>query len=157
MGFEERIEKAGQICEAYRQKGFHCSESSIRACSEIMGLKLSDDVLRCASGFRGGGGGWWDRCGVVEAGCMLISYMYGRLTPEQKIWDYSKLIRVLHDRFIEKFGSIECRDLRPMAYDLSGAAQNCSYMYIEGAKIVADVLLNSEEILAQVPLEERNA
>jgi C_GCAxxG_C_C family probable redox protein len=152
---ESKISRASSCCEEYRLQGFHCSESTLRACAKVLGFSLSDDVLRTACGFRGGGGGYGDRCGVLEAGCMLISYLYGRLHPGQKVWPYSYLIRVLHKRFDERFQSIYCRDLLPIAKEISGKAQNCSFMYTEGAAVVMGVLLEAGGLLEQIPPEER--
>ena len=151
---EVKINRATALTKGYKLSGFHCSEATIRACSEAIGLRLSDDILRAACGFRGGGGGYMDRCGVIEAGCMLISYLYGRLTPEQADWDYSYLICVLHDRFKEHFGSIHCRDVMPKERKSEGPA--CIRVYVEGAEIVAKLLLEAQDILDGVPHEDRN-
>ena len=148
-----KTDKAAALAREYKLSGYHCSESTIRACSEAMGFRPSDDVLRAACGFRGGGGGYLDRCGVVEAGCMLVSYLYGRLSPDQADWDYSYLICVLQDRFKEHFGSIHCRDLLPAERKKEGPA--CMRVFVEGADLVAKLLLDAQEILDDVPPEER--
>jgi len=151
----EIIKEASEQCQAYKLKGFHCSESSIRACSEALGLRLSEDVLRTASGFRGGGGGYYDRCGILEAGCMIISYLYGRLTPQQQIWDYSYLTRVLHERFEEEFGTIYCRDI--IKKELEEEVDIvCMSTYDRGAKVVVKLLLDAPKLLENIPEEEKD-
>lgn len=152
---EEILKEAADKCDAYRLQGFHCSESSLRACAEVLGIRLSEDILRVSSGFRGGGGGYGDRCGVTEAGILLISYRYGRTDPRADVSDYSYLIRLLHERFNQELGSYYCRVLRPFAYYLSGEAQNCSHVYRQGARIVTQLMLEADRLIREMPEAER--
>lgn len=149
----EKIALAAARAKEYKFRGYHCSESVIRACGEALDLRLSDDLVRAACGFRGGGGGYMDRCGVIEAGCMLISYLYGRLTPEQPDWGYSYLICEFHDRFKEHFASIYCRDVMPA--ERGKDAPVCLRVFAEGSEILTRLLLEAPEILDAVPLAER--
>jgi C_GCAxxG_C_C family probable redox protein len=154
---EEILKAAADKCDAYRLQGFHCSESSLRACSEVLGIRLPEELLRVSSGFRGGGGGYGDRCGVTEAGILLISYRYGRTDPRVDVSDYSYLIRLLHERFNRELGSYYCRVLKPFAYYLSGEAQNCSHVYRQGARILTQLLLEAERLIREMPEAERFA
>jgi C_GCAxxG_C_C family probable redox protein len=151
---EEKIKAAAEKSEAYRLKGFHCSESVIRACSEVLNIQLPEEILRMSSGFRGGGGGYGDRCGVTEAGIMLISYLYGRTDPAADVSGYSYLVRILHERFNKELGGYYCRVLRPFAFYLSGSAQNCSHVYKKGAEIVMTLLLEAERLIKEMPASE---
>jgi C_GCAxxG_C_C family probable redox protein len=152
---EEILKAAVEKCEGYRLNGYHCSESVIRACSEVLNITLTEEILRISSGFRGGGGGYGDRCGVTEAGIMLISYLYGRTDPEGDVSGYSYLIRILHERFNKEMGSYYCRVLRPFAYYLSGSDQNCSHVYKKGAEIVTKLLLEADQLIKDMPECER--
>ena len=151
---EAKIRQAVENAKECKMMGYHCSESTIRACSKALGLNLSDDVLRSACGFRGGGGGYMDRCGVVEAGCMLISYIFGRLTPEEPDWRYSYLICLFHDRFMEHFGSIECRDILPVERK-NTEIPVCMRIYAEGSEILTKFILEAPELLEKAPEEVR--
>jgi C_GCAxxG_C_C family probable redox protein len=152
---EEILKEAADKCDAYRLLGFHCSESSLRACSEVLGIRLPEGILRMSSGFRGGGGGYGDRCGVTEAGILLISYRYGRTDPRVDVSDYSYLVRLLHERFNEELGSYYCRVLRPFAFELSGEARNCSHVYRQGSRIVTKLLLEADRLIREMPEAER--
>ncbi len=152
---EEILKAAADKCESYRLQGYHCSESALRACADVLNISLPEELLKVSSGFRGGGGGYGDRCGVVEAGIMLISYLYGRTDPKADVSDYSYLIRILHDRFNARLGSYYCRVLRPFAFYLSGAEQNCSHTYKEGARIITQLLLEAPQLIKEMPESER--
>ena len=151
---EEIVKNAVTKVEEYRLKKYHCSESSIRACSEALNIKLSDDIIRIASGFRGGGGGYGDRCGILESGIMLVALLYGRDHSGIDVSSYSYLIRLLHDRFNEELGGYYCRNLRPFAYRVSGEEQDCSYVYRKGAEIVARLLADADRLIREMPETE---
>ena len=108
-----------------------------------------------SSGFRGGGGGYGERCGVTESGIMLIAYLYGRTDPKVDVSNYSYLIRLLHERFNSELGSFYCRVLRPFAFHLSGTAQNCSHVYRKGAEIVTRLLLEADRLIEEMPETEK--
>lgn len=152
---EEIIKTAVERCEAYRLMRYHCSESSLRGCAEALNIKLPEEILRMSSGFRGGGGGYGDRCGVTESGIMLIAYLYGRTDPTADVSNYSYLIRLLHERFNSELGSFYCRVLRPFAYHLSGTAQNCSHVYKKGTEIVAKLILEADQLIKDMPETEK--
>jgi C_GCAxxG_C_C family probable redox protein len=147
---EKLVNKAAERCEEYRLAGYHCSEATIRAVSEVLGLELNNDVLKTACGFRGGGG-MRERCGVVEAGIIIIGLKYGRLKPTEKSGPYRYLVGKLHQRFLEELGSYTCRDLFIPSKRLDG---NCSFIYQNGAKIVTRLLLEADRLIAEMPPEE---
>jgi len=151
---DELVAKAGERCDYYRLKEYHCSEASIRAVCETLGINISEDILRVASGFRGGGGGYKERCGVIEAGIIIISYLYGRMSPEEDAFGYSYLIRKLHDRFLEELGSYNCRMLRPFS-QYHTEDHSCAITYRNGAMIITRLLLEADQLLKDVPEDEK--
>ena len=95
---DEIIKDAKLKARQYCLSGFHCSESIIRALVVLLELDVSSDFIKAACGFRGGGGGEYDRCGIIEVGIMIISYLYGRIDPSEELEGYSYLIGELHTR-----------------------------------------------------------
>ncbi|MFA6507041.1 MAG: C-GCAxxG-C-C family protein [Treponemataceae bacterium] len=151
---EKLVEAAAEKSEHYRSLGYHCSESSIRAVCDTLGITVSDDILRISSGFRGGGGGYMERCGILEAGIMLISYRYGRTDPGADIFGYSYLIRLLHERFLRELGSYTCRVLLP--FSIRNTPDNsCSLTYVKGTKVLTRLLLEADQLLKNVPDDQK--
>ena len=149
------IEQVKLKVKEYCFEGYHCSESAIRAVTEALQLKVSDDLIKAACGFRGGGGGYHDRCGVIEVGMMVISLIYGREDASQERWPYSYLIRVLQNRFHEEFGSIYCRDIL-LPLKKTKKDRPCLSTYEKGCEIIIDVLFDSENLLCNISEEEKN-
>lgn len=70
------VEEAGRRALAYKEQGFHCSESVFLAVNET--LKIADPALVCAvTGFHGGGGTHRRRAGV-DLTALLAAYAAGR-------------------------------------------------------------------------------
>ena len=80
-------------------------------------------------------------------------YLYGRLLPQQEVWDYSFLIRKLHDRFKEQFGTIYCRDIFFKEKELNRIPV-CLETYKKGAILVTQLLLDAPELLRTATPDE---
>jgi len=142
MDNELIIVEARKLAKQYKLQGYHCSESIIRSVNDVLDLKMNDDVLRCACGFRGGGGGYRDRCGIIEAGIMIISYIHGRDNADEDIEKYSNLVFKLHEDFNKRFNTIYCRDIY---YDQKKkqVENTCLEIIEDGVEIILRILLFS--------------
>ena len=137
---KEKGRAAAALATGYKSQKYHCSEAVIRAVPEALGLGLPADVMKAAHGFFGGGGGTRGRCGVMEAGIMLISWLFGRLEPQQDDQCIRDLCAELKRRFEENFGSTECCDIKPKETAAYGDEYGCSRVYAEGAAIITGLL-----------------
>ena len=144
---DNKIIEAAERCEHYRLLGYHCSESAIRAISESLYIEIPEMLLKASCGFRGGGGGYGGRCGILEIGIILISLIYGRIDPEGDWERYSYLVRELHGRFLSELGSCNCKDLQPFS-KMNTPDGSCSIIYEKGTKIVTKLLLEADKLLA---------
>ena len=155
MEKKEILEKIKKTASSYKLSGYHCSESVIRTLNDVFELGLSGETLRTACGFRGGGGGMRDRCGILEAGIMVISYLYGRYDLEGETWTYSYLIRELHRRFKDHFQTIYCRDIYFKQKEMQ-VPNTCHDPVVEGSVLIGELLFDAEELLKNAPEEEKN-
>ena len=100
------------------EKSFNCCESAlIRINTEHSLPGFDEDIMRVASGFGGGVGGWGSICGAVSGGVMAFGLLYGTdgtEVPEEydrmRI-EFRELQQDYFRAFEAEYGSINCMDL----------------------------------------------
>ena len=116
LSIEEIAQKAYDLGYAYEGKYGACSQCAILAIMDAFG-KRNEDAFKAAFGFAGGFGSLSKMCGALAAGAMLISLEHGRelenlpTQPEEDKIDCLRMVRYLHDRYVEEYGSIECANV----------------------------------------------
>jgi C_GCAxxG_C_C family probable redox protein len=125
----------------------------------------NDDVFRSASGLADGLGLTGDgSCGALVGGSMVISYLFGR--EKKDFPDMLKpmrsymMVKKLHDRFVEQYGSCRCYDIQKSLmgrtfnlYDpseLEKAAEaemfaHCSKVAGTAARLATELILDERE------------
>lgn len=147
----EATREAGEQAEQFRLQGFHCSEAVLRGAAAALNLQLNETLLRVSTGFRGGGGGYGDRCGALEAGAMLIGWIFGRVRPEEDNSCASGLVHWLHERFATELGSTTCSVLKPLAHEQWSEDFSCGPVYRKGAELAVQAILLAHEICLTCP------
>ncbi len=145
MTLDELANWAGERANQFRLEGFHCSESVLRAAAIAIGVELPEALLRVSTGFRGGGGGYGDRCGALNSGAMLISFLYGRVRATEDNTCASELTKILHQRFDEELGATRC-SLLNRVYSKQVSDGSCSIVYAAGARIVVKLLGEASQL-----------
>ncbi len=79
--------------------------------------KRNEIVFKAAFGFAGGVGSLSKMCGALAAGTMMISLECGRelknlpTQVEEEKRECLRMVRDLHDRFVEEYESTECANV----------------------------------------------
>ena len=102
----------------YKYEGEYgaCSQCAILAIMDAL-EKRNSDVFKASFGFAGGVGSLSKMCGALAAGVMMISLEHGRelenLTTqtEEEKRGCMQMVRDLHARYVEEYGSTECADV----------------------------------------------
>jgi C_GCAxxG_C_C family probable redox protein len=89
---------------------------------EVLGLKdFNEAVYKASTALSGGQGNTGDgQCGALSGGSMAISLIHGRdfsgqEDPEaymNRQWKSWALARKLHDKFMEDYGTIICKEIQ---------------------------------------------
>ena len=85
-------------------------------------------------------------CGALAAGVACIGFLYGRTSPEDDITCVDELTFELHRRFMEEFGTKECRPLRQKYVPLS-QNNTCELIYQKGAELAVRLILEAPEFM----------
>lgn len=100
----------------YEGKYGACSQCTILAIMDAL-EKRNSDVFKASFGFAGGVGNLSKMCGALIAGIMMISHARGRelknlsTQAEEEKRECMQMVRDLHDRYVEEYGSSECSDV----------------------------------------------
>lgn len=118
---KEIAEKAYKIAYEYDQKYGSCPQCVLAAIQETLS-GVSDDVFKAGHALSGGGGLAGDgTCGALAGGMLAISCKYGRERKEFAIKKSKsfKLSRKLHDKFVEEYCGVTCRDVQKKIFGRS--------------------------------------
>jgi C_GCAxxG_C_C family probable redox protein len=126
MAKEEILNKA-------YEKGFK-GERDYRGCAQctIAGIQdalnfRNDHVYKAASGLAGGAGECTDGiCGGYSGGIMMMSLFFGRPREKESTkegrkekYDSFRMAAALHDKFIEKYGTVICSEIHKKLFGRS--------------------------------------
>lgn len=122
-----KTKKAYELAFKYEKNEKGCSQSTMKALMEVYNVSMPD-VYQAMAGFSAGGGCLGDgSCGGYVAGTFFIGTKTGRslddigADPEDprasaKNKTNFLLVQKLHDKFIEKYGSINCHQIHRKLY-----------------------------------------
>ena len=159
---EKKMEEAYKLGFKYERDYGSCPQCTFKAVSEILG---NDDnaIFKAIDGLAGGLGRTTNgTCGALTGGVAAISHRYGRsdfpnLGQREKCMTLAKK---LHDRFIEEYGSVICKDVQTKimgrSYDFwnpkereefdkaGGHTDKCPDVVGKAAKWTVEILLDEK-------------
>ncbi|MBO4235930.1 MAG: C_GCAxxG_C_C family protein [Firmicutes bacterium] len=137
-------EKANELMDA----GYHCSQVLAYHVAEELGLDKAE-WLKLTSGL-GGGCNHGDTCGAITGAIIGLGAVYGFCEEnysEEKDEIIKEKVKELQERFIEKHGSVLCRDLLdgydnadPNSESSDDTWDNCG-MYCADAAVIWDEIV----------------
>ena len=161
---EEILEKAFKLGQKYEKRCTGCAQTAIAAIFDALDI-WNDDVFKAASGLADGLGLTGDgACGALVGASMVIGYLFGRekkdfKDPMKPMKSYS-LVKKLHDRFVEKYGTCRCYNIQESlcgrTFNLwdpqemqeafkSGMVEHCSKLVGATAKLATEIILEEKK------------
>lgn len=121
-GDKERLaQKAYELGYQYQKDKRCCSQTSTAALLETLGLK-EDGLFKATTTLGGGGALFGDAgCGAYNGGLLVIGLLKGRpvdnfVVEERDRFRCFEIGRALHKKFIDKYGTVICRDILTNLY-----------------------------------------
>ncbi len=120
---DEILQKAYELGFQYERDYRGCAQCAIAGMYDAMGIK-NDAVYKAGSGLAGGGGECTDgNCGGYTGASMVLASFFGRTRDEEASKDGRadkyvsfRMTRALHDKFVEKYGSVLCSGVQTKLY-----------------------------------------
>ncbi|MHA1148621.1 MAG: C-GCAxxG-C-C family protein [Promethearchaeota archaeon] len=159
---DEILNKAFTLGQKYEKKCTGCAQTAIAAIFEALDI-WNEDVFKAGSGLADGMGLTGDgSCGALVGGSMVIGYLFGR--DKKHFENIAKpmksygLVKELHDKYVEKYGSCRCYDVQNKllgrTYNLwdskqmkeafaSGMMEHCSTLVGTIARMATEIILNN--------------
>ncbi len=171
MTKEEMLEDVYKKAKAYELRGGNCSQCSLAAIFEVLGVD-DENVVRAATGFADGVGLTGDgHCGALSGGTMAISYFFGRkkedLAKMGKQLKALLLAKKFQEQFVAEFSACRCHDIQVKQfgrffnlYDMedmkaalaAGVPEGCSTLVGKAARMALSIILD-EQAKKEKPVE----
>lgn len=129
-GVKEKAKRSYELAYKYEKDWGACSQCTIKALQEVYNEENSD-IFQALGGFAAGGACECDGiCGAYAAGIYFFGTKKGRRVEDigrnasdpkalEKHGDQFMLIKKLHDRFVDKYGSVICSNVHRKLYGRS--------------------------------------
>lgn len=113
----------------------NCAETMLYSANEYFDLGLSSTALKAAAPF-GGGMGREKACGAATGALMAIGCMFARDRSHRDA-RIGKISEEFLRRFEKTFGSLDCRDIKPVHRD---ATRGCKPVVERAAAVLEEVI-----------------
>jgi len=125
---------------AHLMSGLHCAEVVALTVMEAYAGPADPRLVKAASGFGGGlVGSTEELCGAFTGGVLVLGLLLGRERPGQDLRDLACAVLDLKERFVARFGSLNCGALMD-GFGEQGQQKGCARLTANSAVMVAQVL-----------------
>jgi len=90
--------------------GMYCAEAVLKTIAERQGIE-SDLVPGIATGLCAGMARKGGPCGAMTGAILALGMIYGRNNPDQSVQETFDAVRVMMEKFEDRFGSTNCTEL----------------------------------------------
>ena len=116
---QQLAEKAYSCGHGYEERYGGCAQCAIAALQDVLELRdeASDAIFKAATSLEGGVGCEGDgHCGAYSGAVMIFGHIIGRerdnlADPEGIRKQTNALAQALHNRFIERYGTVICHGI----------------------------------------------
>ncbi|MCP3926923.1 MAG: hypothetical protein GY714_30565 [Desulfobacterales bacterium] len=154
----ELKEKIKDSAKLNFKSGLNCAESVFKAILDNLEHDFPEETVALATGFGGGFGLTGNNCGALAGGIMAIGLIHGRKNPldgefkdrVDKLYGNPGLYRFfngLPNKFIEKYGSINCYKLNEDYNEWfdRDRFKNCMSIVIETTEMAVDFIFEGQK------------
>jgi len=144
----------------YFGSGYHCAEVVVKSISHVFLEEQNPEILKAASAFGGGiAGTSEDLCGAFTGGVIAVGLLLGRENPGVEMVDCGMMIKEFKQRFIENFGSTNCRALLE-SNNNKETRMDCVRLTARASSILGELMVDyqngHESDIAAIGLQTRN-
>jgi len=138
----------------FHKQGCNCAESVLHAFRSQLPFALSDDAMRIATCFGGGGAGKAGFCGAFSGSIMVLSLLTGRSGPEGSREPAYTYARELGERFVARFGDNSCKVLQIYEYQSPEQKSNCGKIIVAAGDLLGEFLVEKNLLPAAPPTKK---
>ncbi len=138
-------------CDEFHRKDCNCAEAVLHGFRGLLPFPLSDETMRIATCFGGGGVGMSGFCGAFTGAVMVLSLLAGRSGPEASREPAYTWSREFGDRFVAHFGNNTCKALQIYEYKSPQQKENCGRIVAATGDLLAAFLAEKKLLPAKPP------
>lgn len=120
--------------------GCNCAEAVLHAFRDEFPFELSDDTMKIATCFGGGGVGKSGFCGAFTGATMVLSLLAGRSGPDGSREPAYTYAQELGQRFVARFGDNSCKVLQIHEYGTPEQKGHCGEILVATGELLSEFL-----------------
>jgi C_GCAxxG_C_C family probable redox protein len=135
VGKEEFVKQ--KVSDCYWNEDVNCATTMLKILAEVHDINLNSQVIHAAIGMHGAGS-FGAQCGLVE-GSLLFIGIWGK----EKDFSIKTITEICYDfaqEFEQKFGSLQCKYLRPQGFKLENPPHLCERLTNQAVNFTIEYL-----------------